>query len=70
MSWNNVSNGWDAAVPLTPEASDNGYAWVGVTATPLLAETERLDEVLSDLVDAQDEGLVALDSNVDKSATD
>jgi hypothetical protein len=32
VSWNNVSNGWDAAVPLTPEVWDEGYAWVGVTA--------------------------------------
>ena len=32
VSWNNVSNGYDAVVPLTPEVFDGGYAWIGVTA--------------------------------------
>jgi hypothetical protein len=32
VSWNNVSNGYDAVVPLTPEVFDGGYTWVGVTA--------------------------------------
>lgn len=32
VSWNNVSNGYDAVVPLTQEVFDGGYTWVGVTA--------------------------------------
>ncbi len=32
VSWNNVSNGYDAVVPLTPEVFDAGHTWVGVTA--------------------------------------